>query len=459
MDTQNSDTQPDMTNIPKDVFQSAHAVLIMNDEGRFTIPAEGLYPHQWLWDSCFISIGLRHVDIDRAKTELRSLLRGQWNNGMLPHMIFADNEDSLKDRLFWRSSLNPAAPDSVHTSGITQPPMLAEAVVRVGQKLHKSERLLWYKELYPHLLAHHRWLFNERDPDNDGLVVQLHPYETGLDNTPPWIATMLTHCKPWWIRLLETLHIEKVLHLLRRDTKRIPPGQRMSNIEALIYFDVIRKLRKKHYDSQAILQKGTFFAIDDVTFNSIFLRANQLLLEIAAEIREELPEDLTTNITKSEQALEQLWDPYAGVYFSRNVLTKQLIKEPSIAALTPLYSRCITKERAQKLVAMLEHENQFGTPYPIPSVPRNTSWFDPVKYWQGPAWVNTNWLIIDGLRYYGFDDHADALAESTIDMVHKSGMYEYFNPATGEPAGAKNFSWTAALTMDLLVQSGYKVPK
>jgi hypothetical protein len=35
-------------------------------------------------------------------------------------------------------------------------------------------------------------------------------------------------------------------------------------------------------------------------------------------------------------------------------------------------------------------------------------------------------------------------------MVAKSGCAEYFDPLTGEPAGAANFSWTAALTVDLL---------
>ena len=61
-----------------------------------------------------------------------------------------------------------------------------------------------------------------------------------------------------------------------------------------------------------------------------------------------------------------------------------------------------------------------------------------------------NWLIIDGLNRYGFKDHAEALRESTIEMVAKSGCFEYFDPLTGEPAGAANFSWTAALAIDLV---------
>ena len=58
--------------------------------------------------------------------------------------------------------------------------------------------------------------------------------------------------------------------------------------------------------------------------------------------------------------------------------------------------------------------------------------FDPFRYWQGPTWVNTNWLIIDGLQRYGFAGEAKKLRERTLEMVAKSGFYEYFNPLTGE---------------------------
>src|SRR5687767_9892429 len=136
-----------------DVLEQAKAVLQMNDQGNYTGPAE-FYSHQWLWDSCFVSIGLRHLDIDRAKTELLSLLRGQWHNGMLPHMIFAQGDHYARDRNLWRSWLNAASPDDIATSGITQPPMLAEAVVKVGERLKKGERHSWYKQVYPALLAY-----------------------------------------------------------------------------------------------------------------------------------------------------------------------------------------------------------------------------------------------------------------------------------------------------------------
>ncbi|MBP7858186.1 hypothetical protein KA016_03930, partial [Candidatus Saccharibacteria bacterium] len=33
--------------------EQAKQILGANDRGNYTIPAENLYPHQWLWDSCF----------------------------------------------------------------------------------------------------------------------------------------------------------------------------------------------------------------------------------------------------------------------------------------------------------------------------------------------------------------------------------------------------------------------
>jgi glycogen debranching enzyme len=429
--------------------EAAASVLHGNDRGDYTVPAENLYPHQWLWDSCFIAIGLRWMDKDRAKTELTSLLRGQWSSGMLPNMIFNADPHYRRDRAVWRSWVSPYSPDGVATSGITQPPMLAEAVWQVGERLNAAERRSWYKQMLPNLVAYHQWLYADRDPHQEGLVLQVHPWETGLDNTPPWMAELHEHLMPAWIRVIRKTHMDRIINLFRRDLHYVPPGQRFSTIEVVALFDAQRRLRRKAYDTSRILRHG-LFAIEDLTFNCIFIRANARLVEMAKAIRHELPGALVENMSKSEKALETLWDEYAGAYWSRDFITHRPLKTPSIATLMPLYAGSITKERAAKLVRLLENEQQFGPAYPVPSVPLNSPDFDPVRYWQGPSWLNTNWLVIDGLERYGFHDHAAALRETSLEMVQKSGFAEYFDPNTGEPLGAPGFSWTAALTIDLL---------
>jgi hypothetical protein len=431
------------------LLEQAIAVLRTNDHRSYTIPAEGLYPHQWLWDSCFIAIGLRWVNVERAQTEIRSLLRGQWSNGMVPHMIFSNKAAFRRDRNFWRSWVNPYSPDRVATSGITQPPMLAEAIWQIGQKLNAAERKVWYKQLLPHLVSYHTWLYADRDPHNEGLTLQLHPWETGLDNTPPWMFELHEHLMPWWVRAIRATHADTVINLFRRDLHYVPPGQRFTTLEVLSLYDAQRRLRRKTYDTQKILSHG-LFAIEDLNFNSIFIRANTRLRDIAEAVHFELPEDLLHRMHKSERALEELWDEYAKTYWSRDFVTHRLLKQPSIATLLPLYAGCISKERASVLVRKLEDQHVFGTTFPVPSVPADSPDFDPDRYWQGPAWLNTNWLVIQGLENYGFSDHAAALRETTLDMVNRSGFAEYFDPNTGEPLGAHNFSWTAALVIDLL---------
>lgn len=424
-------------------------ILKSNDQGQYTMPAPDLYPHQWLWDSCFIAIGLRHIDVDRAQLELKSLLRGQWHNGMLPHMIFDDGSAYHKDRRIWRSWLSPSAPSDVSTSGITQPPVLAEAVFQVGQKLKLVERRSWYKNMLPALIRYHQWIYNERDPHGEGLALLVHPWETGLDNTPPWMSEMHNHLLPFWIRTFEKSHLSNIVNLFRRDTRSIAPGQRFDATEALAMFTAQQRLKRKAYQTDKILNHA-LFSIEDLAFNCMLIRANQRLIDMSKTLHADLPEDLMTSIKKTEKALENLWDPYTNQYYPRDFITHKLIKETSVATLLPLYAGTISQERAKLLVKQIENEHMFGPAYPLPSTPLNSAYFDSQRYWQGPSWLNINWMVIDGLRRYGYNKHADALVETSIEMISQNGCSEYYDPTNGKALGAKDFSWTAALAIDLL---------
>lgn len=424
-------------------------VLKANDHGTHTVPTPGLYPHQWLWDSCFSAIGWAQIDTQRAQQELLSLLHGQWSNGMIPHMIFDMSPKYARDRNVWRSWVSRYSPDDVATSGITQPPLLAEAVYRVGLQLEKPHRIAFYKKMLPAIVRYHEWLYKERDPHQEGLTIQINPYETGLDNTPPWMNQLREHSRPWWIAAIENFKLEKFINVARRDTRAIPPNQRMRNIEALMCWDSVRRLRRKHYDIDKILHRS-LFVIEDVAFNSILVRNNTILKNLAAEARIVLTDELVSNMLLSESALEELWDDSFQIYLSRDFISNKLLREPTIASLLPIYAGTISKERADKVVRILTNDKSFWLKHPVPTVPRNVRGYDPYRYWQGPTWVNTNWLIIDGLNRMGYLKEAQALKSHTLDMMRDSGIWEYYHPTTGEGLGSEDFAWTAALGLDLL---------
>lgn len=434
--------------------KAASAVLELNDQGNYTVPNNSLYPHQWLWDSCFIAIGRRHLDIDRAQQEILSIFQSQWANGMVPSIILRSrrSEDQPKTdqhERIWRSWLNPNSPDGVATSGITQPPMLAEAITKIGEKLSVTERRIWYRKVFKGLLAYHSWLYTERDPHQEGLVLLIHPWEAGLDNSPAWMSELASHLLPYWVRVVKRLHLDILFGLFRTDEKFAKRHQRMTNIEALALYDVQRRLRRKAYDFNRVIDHA-LFAIEDLTFNCILIRANMLLREIARFIDEPLPATLLKSMNRAEKEIEKLWDEYSQEYFSRDFVSHRLIKESTIAAFMPLYSGVISKERATRIVEALENAHSYKTDYPVPSTPISSAWFQPNRYWQGPTWVNTNWLIIEGLSRYGFHSQANELKESTLKMIEKTSFFEYFNPLDGTGEGTDNFSWTAALYLDLL---------
>ena len=143
----------------------------------FVCPSVDTYPYQWFWDSCFHAIALAHFEPDSAKAELRSLLTGQFNNGMFPHMIYRGENELMKlgdgfVRIEWGKE---------KTSTITQPPMLAEALWKIYEKDGDREFL---RLMYPHVKDFHAYLLSARDPRGNHLAGIINPDESGEDNSP-----------------------------------------------------------------------------------------------------------------------------------------------------------------------------------------------------------------------------------------------------------------------------------
>jgi glycogen debranching enzyme len=86
----------------------------------------------------------------------------------------------------------------------------------------------------------------------------------------------------------------------------------------------------------------------------------------------------------------------------------------------------------------------------VPSYDRTSPRYDPRRYWRGPTWVNTTWLVATGLRRHGRDALAAKLEADLVRLVQRSGLREYFHPDTGTGHGTSGFSWTAALLLHLL---------
>ena len=124
------------------------------------------------------------------------------------------------------------------------------------------------------------------------------------------------------------------------------------------------------------------------------------------------------------------------------------------SSFTPLFAGIPNTGRANKLAHRLL--KNFGSEdlFFCASFDPKSEQFKPKKYWRGPVWINLNWLIYKGLKRYKYYELAERLKQETIKYIEKHGFYEYFDARKDQfenaAYGGKNFSWSAALTLDLL---------
>ncbi|MEV0226350.1 trehalase family glycosidase [Streptomyces sp. NPDC050704] len=435
------------------MHQRAAQVLHDNWTGTSTVPSHGLYPHQWSWDSAFIAIGLRHLSPLRAQIELETLLDAQWGDGRIPHIVFNPSvplDAYFPSPDFWRSSTAghaAGAPRTVQTSGIVQPPVhaLAAWLVHLSDPgLSRARSFL--PRIYPRLAAWHRYLLHRRDLGGGGLASVVHPWEQGMDNAPSW-DTPLSRVTP------------APAHSFRRaDLDHGAAEDRPTDLDYGRYVRLAADYRDGEYRDVPGEGYGgdgdgaSEFAVEDPAFNALLIASEHALARIAQELgatgtaRHIRAERLTAAL------VDRLWDPAEGMFFCRDVRTGELIPERGVSGLIPLLLPTLPRDIAATLVRTTygPHFGLGDSTRLVPSYDLTGDAFDPHRYWRGPAWFNTNWLLERGLRLHGEHARAEALRTELLDTADTSGFAEYVDPFTGEACGALGFSWTAALTLDLL---------
>jgi hypothetical protein len=422
---------------------AAARVLLGNWTGTSTVPSRSLYPHQWSWDSAFITIGLRHISPRRAQMELETLLSAQWADGRVPHIVFNPAVPLgayFPSPDFWRSSTAgraAGAPRGIETSGIVQPPVHALAAWLVHQADRaESARQGFLTRVYPRLAAWHRYLVDSRDLGSHGLAAVVHPWEPGLDNSPCWDAP------------LRRVRPAPESSFRRADLDHGAASDRPTDLDYGRYVRLATDYRDHGYQDARAPHD---FAVEDPGFNSLLIASEYALADIAEAVGAD-PAGHRLRARRLTRALvERLWDPEAGVFAARDLNGAGLVPVRSVSGLFPLMLPGLPEGIAAALLRTA-HGPHFGLGrvHMVPSYDLLGPEFDSSRYWRGPSWFNTAWIVHRGLVRYGADLAARALRASTLGAAHRTDFAEYVDPYTGQGRGARRFSWTAALALDLL---------
>jgi hypothetical protein len=276
-----------------------------------------------------------------------------------------------------------------------QPPLLALAWrLAVGDPAQE-----------PAIVRHQRWLEQDRDLDGDGLLWVLQPDETGLDASPEF--------DPIW-------------------------GVRAQGLP--LFPLLVRRNRRLRFDIRAVRDAGG--PIVCATITNVLHGLSRLALG-------------EPSITPA--LVDRLWDERQGVF--RNEVLPAISGPVPLtwAALSPLALPDLPQQIGRRLVEeQLLRGDRFWLPVPAPSVSarepsfsRRERFHGLRRYWRGPTWVNSAWLLWTGLVRLGYREQADTLAERLLATVAREGLREYYDPFTGAGMGATRFAWSA-LALDLL---------
>ena len=426
----------------------AVTVLDANRLPGWTKAAPKLYPHQWSWDSAFIAIGLVHVDPERAMDEMRSLFRAQWQNGMIPHIVF--NPEVPEGEYFpgperWACvTAATEAPEGVQTSGIAQPPVHAIAVQRAVAAADPEQGTRFARESFGAVFEWHRYLHSVRDPEGSGLVTIVHPWESGMDNSPRWTAA------------LNAIEVDasRLAPYERPDLKHVDdPSQRPSMADYDRYLWIVDRLIDANYRID-IAYDTLPFRMKDVFFSAILVAANEALLRIApvAEASFEQIEIIESWIDRGRAGLASQWSDELALCCDRDLVAQRDIDIRTIASFAPFIAGDLTTERRNGLLDRWNSRDMIGHPDLRWKLPPSTSpselEFSPRAYWRGPVWPVMNWLFWWALRRSGAPEAATSLARESLAQIESIGFAEYVEPFTGEPLGSLDQSWTAAVYLD-----------
>ncbi len=394
-----------------EVREAALALLRANrrhtlDGHQYTVPSPRTYPYQWLWDSCFHAIVLAELDPEAAKAEIRSLLTRQFEDGMIPHMIFWNPIITRPYNVGWGKK---------GTSSITQPPMVAYAAWEIYKKTGDEAFL---REIFAPLHTFHKYLIEHRDPRDNHLISIINPDESGEDNSPRFDEPM---------KLKE--NISFFGHMYER--WKLVAANRVCN------FDV------------EICTRNHFW-VKDVPFNSILIKNLEIFAHIASLLGETEAETyslLHARLIK-EAMREHLMED--GVFWSGTGENHELLKVDTWAHFAPLFAGLYTPEEAKALIENHFHNpDTFHSPFGIRTVSKQELSYRPRGFWRGPIWFAPQWFIYQGLKSYGFQKEAEWMRDTTLALVTRNGFREYFNPETGRGYGASRFTW-GTLVLDMM---------
>ena len=448
-------------------------------------PSEGEHYDGWefKWDGdAAEGINAKRGDPDKSRKQLRTREKHRnKNTGYMANKFRISEANVGKNSYSWPESKFYTSPDQ---SSYTQPSLMGWAVRETYESFKRlgrdDEANRFLEEIYgtaePGNYTGLRgeaayFLLHRITGEDNPLIFNVHPNETGRDydsalgfrgvDIIPGKGTTATSVKTGarWARM-------QVFGYMT--------GRRGADTEGERPDWIPEQVRKK-------------YAVNDVMFNALFVRNLRDTAEVARTLAELKPDkkaeyekqagEYEQSAREIEEAvLSLMWHENSGpkdrretFFYNINAGRKdRQINVKSITGLFPLLLDGAKPKQVEVLLDRMEDPDWFATPYPIPTHPTNSQYYDPHYRrkegpdWQGPVWIiANNFLVEQGLvrqaeRFLNPDSSkhnpelgmrcmeiAGTIVRKTEDLLAiNKDVWELYDPETGQGRRVRHFMWS-----------------
>ena len=337
-----------------------------------------------------------------------------------------------------------------------------------GQVFHESLTMLAYAFMDPLSAMNSQRVYLERQYP-DGYI----NYRTGsfLDESIPH-ENQLTTSAPWYA--WQNWEIYKIT----RDKKFL---QEMYNSSQKFYnYYVSNRDSDKdglcEWGAHAVLEsvRDAYVAVWDevgwpsnfegMDLNCMLVQEAKALAGMARELGKEKDalkweQDARSRTEKINQIM---WDESTGFFYHVDKKDNDFsfqkpndLKREEIIGFLPLWAGVASPQQAEKLIQKISDPKKFWRPYGVPSLAADDSYYNPKGYWNGPVWVEWDYLIMDGLLQYGYKDLARELvqrvAANIIAQLKKDHQFwEFYSPDEQWAGYHKQYIWAGIINRMLL---------
>jgi hypothetical protein len=337
-----------------------------------------------------------------------------------------------------------------------------------GQVFHESLTMHAYAHMDPLSAMNSQRIYLERQHQNGYINYRSGPY---LDEVIQ-VNGEFTSSAPWYVwQNWEIYKITKDKEFLTEMyyssknfynyyiTNRDKDNDGLYEWGAHAVLESVRDSRVAVWD-----QVGWPTNFEAIDLNTMLVNEAMALAAMAQEL--DLLDEAVIWTEKAQDLLklinETFWDKESGFYyhvdhndhdFSFN--SENDLKRQEIIGFLPLWAGIASKEQARRLMEHLTNENKFWRKYGVPSLSADDAYYNDKGYWNGPVWVEWNYLILEGLLRYGYYEQAKELvnrvAGNMIAQLKKDhNFWEFYSPDEQWAGYHKTYIWAGIINRMLM---------